>query len=161
PYFYVPVAQNYTALRVLHVRTSLAPEALIPAIERAINGLEPDLPLYDVQSMTRALDGGRGRFLVRGAALFAAVLALLALVLTVGGLYGMVSFVTSRRAHEIGVRIALGASAASIAQLVASEAVRLTIVGAAIGLVGAYTNAQLLRRFLFGVVLTDWISFAA
>jgi predicted permease len=160
PYFYVPVAQNYTALRVLHVRTNLAPERLAPAVERAIQGLEPDLPLYDVQSMTRAMDSARGRFLVRGAALFAGVLALIALVLTVAGLYGMVSYFTSERTHEIGVRIALGATAASIARLVASEAVRLTIVGAAIGFVGAYASAQLLRRLLFGVKPTDWGSFA-
>ena len=78
PYFYVPIAQNYTALRVLHVRSSLAPERLARDVERAIHGLEPDLPLYDVQSMTKALDSARGRFLVRGAALFAGVLALLA-----------------------------------------------------------------------------------
>jgi ABC-type antimicrobial peptide transport system permease subunit len=160
PYFHVPIAQNYTALRVLHVRSSVPPERLARAVERAIHGLEPDLPLYDVQSMTKALDSGRGRFLVRGAALFAGLLALLALVLTLAGLYGMVSYLTSERTHEIGVRIALGATAASIARLVAGEAVRLTIVGAAIGFVGAYTSAQLLRRLLFGVEPTDWVSFA-
>jgi predicted permease len=160
PYFYVPIAQNYTALRVLHVRSSLAPERLARDVERAIHGLEPDLPLYDVQSMTKALDSGRGRFLVRVAALFAGVLALIALVLTIAGLYGIVSYVTSERTHEIGVRIALGATAASIARLVAGEAVRLTMIGAAIGFVGAYTSAQLLRRLLFGVEPTDWASFA-
>jgi putative ABC transport system permease protein len=159
-YFYVPIAQHYTALRVLHVRTEFAPEALIPTVERAIHGLEPDLPLYDVQSMTKALDSARGLFLVRWAALFAAVLALLALVLTVVGLYGLVSYLTTDRTHEIAVRIALGATAANIAQLVARDAVRLTIVGAAVGFAGAYTSAQLLRRLLFGVAPTDWASFA-
>jgi predicted permease len=161
PYFYVPIAQNYTALRVLHVRSSVAPERLTRDVERAIHGLEPDLPLYDVQSMTKALDSGRGRFLVRVAALFAGVLALIALVLTVAGLYGIVSYVTGERMHEIGVRIALGATAASIARLVAGEAVRLTMIGAVIGFAGAYTCAQLLRRVLFGVEPTDWASFAA
>jgi hypothetical protein len=60
PYFYVPLAQEYSALRVLHVRTTLSPEALAPAIEHEIHGLEPDLPLYDVQSLKKALDGGYG-----------------------------------------------------------------------------------------------------
>lgn len=160
PYFYVPIAQHDTALRVLHVRTGLAPEVLIPAVERAIHALEPDLPLYDVQSMTKALGGARGWFLVRGAALFAGVLALLALVLTVIGLYGIVSYLTSERTREIGVRMALGATSANIAQLVAGEAVRLTVVGGAIGVAGAYMNAQLIRRLLFGVTPTDWASFA-
>jgi putative ABC transport system permease protein len=88
------------------------------------------------------------------------VLALLALVLTVVGLYGMVSYVTSERTREISIRMALGATAATIAQLVAIEAIRLTTAGAAIGFVGAYANAQLLRRLLFGVTPTDWVSFA-
>ena len=72
PYFYVPIAQEYTGLRVLHVRTSMAPEALAPAIERAIRAPEPDLPLYDVQSMTRALGSGLGFFPVRVGAAAAA-----------------------------------------------------------------------------------------
>jgi ABC-type antimicrobial peptide transport system permease subunit len=136
------------------------PEGLGRAVERTIHGLEPDLPLYDVQSMSKALDSARGRFLVRVAALFAAVLALLALALTVIGLYGMISYVTSRRRQEIGVRIALGATAVNIVQLVANEAVRLAIVGAAIGSIGAYANARLLRRLLFGVAPSDWAAFA-
>lgn len=160
PYFYVPIAQHYTALRVLHVRTRLPPDALTRAVERAIHGLEPDLPLYDVQSLSKALDSARGRFLVRTAALFAAALALLALVLTVVGLYGLVSYLTSERTHEIGVRIALGATAANIAGLVAGDVVRLTIAGAAIGMAVAYTNAQVLQRLLFGVAPTDSASFA-
>ena len=161
PYFYVPIAQNYTALRALHVRSSVAPEGLTRAVERAIHDREPDLPLYDVQSMSKALDGARGRFLVRVAALFAAVLALLALVLTMAGLYGLVSYLTSERTHEIGVRVALGGTAASIAHLVAGEAVRLTILGAVIGVAGAYAAARLLRGLLFGVAPTDWASFTA
>jgi predicted permease len=155
-YFYVPSAQHYTALRVLHVRGTLPLEGLSRAVERTIHGIEPDLPLYDVQSMSNALDSARGRFLVRAAALFAGVLALLAVVLTVVGLYGMISYVTSRRRQEIGVRIALGATAGNIVQLVASEAVRLAIAGAAIGTAGAYAYARLLRRLLYGVAPTDW-----
>jgi predicted permease len=159
PYFYVPIAQHYTALRVLHVRSRQAPEAIRQAVERAIHGLEPDLPLYDVQSMSKALDSARGRFLVRAAAFFAAMLALLALVLTVLGLYGMVAYVTGQRTQEIGVRIALGATARNVVQLVATEAVRLTVLGVAIGSVGAYATARLLRRLLFGVAPTDWVAF--
>jgi predicted permease len=71
PYFYVPIAQEYTGLRVLQVRTPMAPEALAPAIEREIRALEPNLPLYDVQSMTRALGSGLGFFPVRVAAISA------------------------------------------------------------------------------------------
>jgi predicted permease len=160
PYYYVPIAQHYTALRVLHLRSRVSPEGISQAVERVIHGLEPDLPLYDVQSMTKALDSARGRFLVRAAAFFAAVLALLALVLTVLGLYGVVAYVTSQRTRELGVRIALGATARNVVQLVVTEAARLTLLGAAIGFAGAYVSAPLLRRLLFGVAPTDWVAFA-
>ena len=100
PYFYVPIAQEYTGLRVLQVRTSMAPEALAPAIERAIRALEPNLPLYDMQSMTRALGSGLGFFPVRVGAVSAATLGLLAFALAIVGLYGVVSYLTSQRTHE-------------------------------------------------------------
>jgi predicted permease len=160
PYYYVPVAQRYTALRVLHVRSHLPPERIARDVERAIHGLEPDLPLYDVQSMDAALDSARGRFLVRAAALFAAVLAVLALLLTMVGLYGTVSYAASRRTREIGVRIAFGASARNVVRLIAGEAAGLALAGAVIGSLAAYASARLLRRLLFGVAPTDWAAFA-
>jgi ABC-type lipoprotein release transport system permease subunit len=160
PYFYVSLAQEYSALRVLHVRTRLSPEALAPAIEREIHGLEPDLPLYDVQSMKKALGGGYGLFAVRTAALFAVILALLGLSLAVVGLYGMVSYMTSERTHEIGVRIALGANPKQIATMVIGEGARLTVAGTVIGLIGAFVLARVLGKLLFGVAPTDPTSFA-
>ena len=80
--------------------------------------------------------------------------------LTVVGLYGMVAYLTSQRTRELGVRIALGATARNVVQLVVTEAARLTLLGAAIGFAGAYVTARLLRRLLFGVapkLLTDRI----
>src|SRR5262249_4036135 len=63
PYFYVPLAQFYTGLRVLQVRTSVPPETLLPSIKRIVQGREPELALFDVQSMARALGSGYGLFL--------------------------------------------------------------------------------------------------
>jgi len=160
PYFYVPVAQQYCALRVLHVRTKRSPEALAPAIEREIHRLEPELPLYDVQSMKKALDGGYGLFAMRTGALFATVLAFLGLSLAVVGLYGMVSYMTAETTHEIGIRIALGANRKNIAMIVIREAVRLTVGGTVIGLIGAFGFARVLSRLLFGVGPIDPVSFA-
>ena len=160
PYFYVPLAQEYCALRVLHVRTRLSPLALAPAIEREIHRLEPDLPLYDVQSMKKALDGGYGLFAMRTGALFAAILAFLGLSLAVVGLYGMVSYVTSERTHEIGIRMALGANRRNIAVMVIQEGARITFGGMMIGWIGAFGLARVLSRFLFGVPPIDPVSFA-
>lgn len=160
PYFYVPIGQEYSTLRVLHVRTTVSPEALAPTIEREIHRLEPDLPLYDVQTMKKALGGGYGLFAVRTGALFAAILAFLALSLAVIGLYGMVSYMTSERTREIGIRMALGANRKTIAILVIREGVRLTIGGTAIGLICGCGLAPVLSRFLFGVAPIDPVSFA-
>ena len=155
PYFYVPVAQEYTGLRVLHVRTSLAPEALAPAIERSIRASEPDLPLYDVQSMTRALGGGPGFFLVRAGASAAGMLGLLALALAIVGLYAVVSYLATQRTHEIGVRVAVGATPRDIVSLVLQDGMNLVLVGLGAGLLVTFACSGLIGSFLFGVSARD------
>jgi predicted permease len=155
PYLYVPIAQEYTGLRVLHVRTSLPPEALAPAVERAIRALEPNLPLYDVQSMTKALGSGLGFFPVRVAAVAAASLGLLAFALAIVGLYGVVSYLTSQRTHEIGVRMAVGATQDDIIRLVLRDGSKLVLFGLAAGLLVTLVCSRVVGSFLFGVSARD------
>jgi predicted permease len=155
PYFYVPIAQEYTGLRVLQVRTSMAPEALAPAIERTIRALEPNLPLYDVQSMTRALGSGFGFFLVRVGAVAAATLGLLAFALAIVGLYGVVSYLASQRTDEIGVRMALGATQRDIIRLILQDGLSLVAFGLAAGLLVALACSRVVGGFLFGVSAHD------
>jgi ABC-type antimicrobial peptide transport system permease subunit len=133
---------------------------LARAVESEIHRLEPGLPLYDVQSMRKALDGGYGLFAARTGAHFAVIPALVGLSLAMGGLYGMVSCMTSERTHEFGVRIALGADPKSIAWIVIREGARLTVGSTAIGTLAAFAFARLLARFLFGVAPLDPASFA-
>jgi predicted permease len=155
PYFYVPIAQEYTELRVLQVRTSTSPEALAPAIERAIRELEPNLPLYDVQSMTRALGSGPGFFLVRVGAIFAAMLGLLAFALAIVGIYGVVSYLASQRTHEIGVRMALGADRQDIIRLLLQDGLNVVTFGLAAGVVVTLASSRVIGSFLFGVSPRD------
>jgi predicted permease len=155
PYFYVPIAQEYTGLRVLQVRTSMAPEALAPAIERSIRASQPDLPLYDVQSMTQALGGGLGFFLVRVGAVAAATLGLLAFALAIVGLYGVVSYLAGQRTHEIGVRVAVGAAPHDIVRLVLQDGLNLVVIGLGVGLVVTFACSRLVGSFLFGVSARD------
>ncbi len=161
PYYYVPLAQNDSALRVLHIRATSPPESLAPSVERIIHDLEPALPLYDVQRMTDALDGGFGFFLVRTAALFALALGGLAAALAMVGLYGVVSCAVTERSREIGIRLALGATAANIARLVLSHGALLGAAGAAIGAGVAFAVARVLVRLLFNVSPDDPLSFIA
>jgi putative ABC transport system permease protein len=155
PYFYVPIAQEYTGLRVLQVRTSMSPESLRPAIERVIRQLEPNLPLYDVQTMAQALGSGLGFFPVRVAAATAASLGLLALALAVVGLYGVISWLTSQRTHEIGVRIAVGASQYDIVRLVLRDGTKLVLFGLTAGLLATLASSHVVEHFLFGVSARD------
>ena len=134
PYFYVPIAQEYLRF-VLQIRTSMPPEALAPAIERAIRVLEPNLPLYDVQSMSQALGSGLGFFPVRVGAISArrrsvcshSCSPLLAST-------GVISYLTSQRTHEIGVRMAIGATQTDIVRLVLQDGSKLVLFGLAAGL---------------------------
>ena len=161
PYFYVPIAQAYTGLRVLQVRTPLEPESLTPRLERLLLAREPNLALYDVQSMTRALGGGPGFFLVRVGAGTAVTLGLLGLVLAIVGIYGAVAQATVQRRHEMGVRMALGATRRDILQLVLRDGFTLLGLGLGAGILIALGGAGMLERFLFGVSGRDLATFAA
>ncbi len=160
PYFYVPIAQEYTALRVLQIRTSMRPEALAPTVERAIRALEPNLPLYDAQSMTHALGSGLGFFPVRVGAISAASFGLLAFVLAMVGLYGVISYLTSQRTHEIGVRKAIGATESDIVRLVLKDGSKLVLFGLAAGLLLTLASSRVLGSFLFGVSAFDPLTLA-
>jgi predicted permease len=160
PYYYVPTAQAYTPMRVLHVRTTASPETLVPAIEREIHRIQPELPVYDVQTLKDALDGGYGLFTVRTGALFAAILAFIGLSLAVIGLYGVVSYMANERMHEFGIRIALGANRKAIAMTVIRSGVILMLSGTTIGLAGAWALTRLFSRLLFRVPPVDVVSFA-
>jgi predicted permease len=155
PYFYVPLSQEYTALRVLQIRTSMPPEVLAPPIERTIRTLDPNLPLYDVQSMTQALGSGLGFFPVRVGAVSAASLGLLALALAIVGLYGVISYLTSQRTHEIGVRMAIGATHNDIVRLVLHDGSKLVFFGLAAGLLATLACSRVVGTFLFGISARD------
>jgi predicted permease len=160
PHFYVPIAQEYTGLRVLQVRSSLAPETMAPAIERTLLAREPNLPLYDVQSMTRALGGGPGFFVVRTGAATAATLGLIGLALAIVGIYGLVAQTTVQRRHEMGVRMAHGATRADVLRLILRDGSRFLVLGLGAGLVVALAGGNVLERFLFGVSGRDVMTLA-
>jgi putative ABC transport system permease protein len=161
PYFYVPMAQQYRAMRVLQVRTAGAPELLAPAAQREIRALNPDLPVYDVRSMEHMLEGPNGFFLLQMGAMFGAGLGLLGLTLALVGIYGVVSYAASQRTQEIGVRMALGASRRDILRLVVGQGLVLVGIGLALGLAGALGVSRLLTQFLFGISTADPTTFAA
>ncbi|HEV8630132.1 MAG TPA: ABC transporter permease [Thermoanaerobaculia bacterium] len=159
PYFYVPIAQRYSGLRVLHVRTSLPPATLAPTVLRLIHDREPQLAPYDVQSMREALGGGFGLFPVRVGAFAATVFGLLGFVLAIVGLYGVVSYVARQRTREIGIRVALGATRRDVVLLLLRNGLALTAIGLASGLLVALGCSRFLAGFLFGISARDPLIF--
>jgi len=125
------------------------------SIERIIHAREPELVLFDAQSMARALGGGYGLFLVRAGALFAAIFGMLGLALVAVGLYGVVSYTTSERTHEIGVRMALGAAPRDVLRLTLKQGMTPVAGGIGIGLPGAMATARLTSSLLFGITAAD------
>jgi predicted permease len=163
PYVYYPLEQWATGAepRTLHVLTSLPPEQLIPTVERVIKDLEPELALFDVMSMERALGGGFGFFLVRTAEMFAGLLGLLAVSLAVVGLYGVVSYAVGQRTHEIGVRMALGAARRDIARMVLGNGAVLVASGIVVGFGLALLVTRFIAGLLFGVSARDPMTFVS
>jgi predicted permease len=158
-FFYVPMEQDYPPVQTLHVRAFGALDAMIPVLEQEIQKAEPDLPMFDVETMTQALNTLNGLLLFQIGAGIAAGLGLLGLVLAIVGVYGIVSYVTSQRTHEIGVRMALGAEPAQILKMVIRQGLFIVGVGLLIGLVSAIGAGYLAADFLVGVSAVDPVTF--
>src|SRR6516165_9363853 len=110
PYFYLPLAQNFDSYRFLQLRTSVPPQSIVSSVEGRIHKLAPDLPIDDIRTMQQLVQGIAGLFIFRLAATVAAIMGFLGLTLAIIGVYGVVSYSVSRRTHEIGIRVAIGAS---------------------------------------------------
>ena len=148
--FYVPFLQHQigNSLQVLQLRTAAAPETMIPEIERAIEALAPQLPVFDVQTMSQALNTLNGLLFYKIGAVLAALLGMLGLILAIVGVYGVVSYAATQKTHEIGVRMALGAQPADILRMVFREGLLIVGIGLVVGIAGALAAGKVVGSFL-------------
>lgn len=161
PYFYVPLAQNFTSMRAMQVRSSVPPETLLQPVQKEIHALAPDLPIVNAQTMRETLGGGLGLLFFRTGAQVASGLGCIGLILAVVGLYGIVSFAVAQRTREIGIRIALGGSARDILRLILGLGVRMLAAGLAVGLLAAFALTRAMARLLVGVSPSDPFTYFA
>ena len=150
PIFYIPFAQHAetSTFQVLQVRTATEPASMIPAVERTIQSVAPDLPFFDVKTMRQSLYTLNGLMFFQIGAGLAAVLGLLGLVLSVVGVYGVISYSATQRTQEIGIRMALGAQPRNILAMMLRQGTVIVAVGLLIGIAGALAAAKLVSNLL-------------
>lgn len=155
----IPFYQNPWTAVAVGVRTAGDPAAMTKTIASAVHSIDPTLALADVLTLdqVRDLDLSGDRF---GLLLFA-VFAAIALTLAAVGIYGVMAFAVGERSHEIGVRMALGASRDRVVRMVLREGVVLAAGGLGFGLVGAYFVGRAMRSLLFGISAFDLVPFSA
>ena len=158
-FFWTARAQHRNMSPFLQVATSGPPEAIVPAVRRVVRDLDPNVPLFEVRSMTDHLRNGRAMFAIRLGALFGGSFALLALSLATVGLYGLVSYSVSHRTREIGIRIAVGATMRDVVGLVVRQGVTLALAGVVLGVVAALAVTHLMASLLYAVGSRDPLTF--
>jgi len=157
PQLYLSAYQSREKELAIFLRGQLNTAALPAQVHELVRSINPELPVFGAQTLDDALSASLSerRFSMEMVALF----ALTALLLAGLGIYGTISYLVSERAHEIGIRLALGAQRAEILEMVLRQGLRLALVGAAVGLVGALIVAHLMAGLLYGVRPTDPLTF--
>jgi putative ABC transport system permease protein len=159
PAYFVPQTQVPFNQMTVVVKTSNDPRSLITAAQREVTTMDKELPVFNVKTMDDYLAASVAapRFNTTLLSIFAAV----ALVLTVVGLYGVMSYSVAQRTNEIGIRMALGAQTRDVLRLIVSQGFKLVLLGLAIGLIGAFVLMRVISGLVFGVTTKDPLTFAA
>jgi putative ABC transport system permease protein len=165
PEFYLPLVQApdvaWSWFRTLYivVRTPGDPSTLIKPLSAAVISVDRDLPLFDVRTMEQRLSGSLAT--ARFNTVLLSLLGGVGLLLAASGIYGVIAYFVNQRTQEIGVRMALGATRASVVRLVLSQAMRPVAVGALLGILVATAASRVLASQLFQVSSTDPLTIAA
>lgn len=158
PTMYWPVAQvRATPSLAIVVRTENDPAMLASAVRTALAEIDKTQPIYEMQTLdqlvAKSLD--QRRFTLTLMVLFGVI----ALVLSSIGIYGVMAFAVTQRTQEIGIRMALGASAIDVLKMVVGSGMFLALIGVVVGLIGAFALTRLMASLLFGVSPTDLVTF--
>ncbi|QQS47467.1 MAG: ABC transporter permease [Acidobacteriota bacterium] len=168
---YWPHPQLAYPFMTLVVRTESDPESIVSGIRNQVRSLDPAQPLSNVTNMEALLTESVGK--ARFATFLLSLFALLALALATVGIYGIISYTVSRRTHEIGIRMALGASASDVLRMVIGQGMKLALAGAVIGVLASiglmrFLSSQLYQisafdnsTYLSGVILLSGVALLA
>jgi putative ABC transport system permease protein len=147
------VARNSMAIIL---RTSIEPQMLAAPAREVLRQLDPELPMYDVRTMTERLQ--QSIWARRAYSWLFGAFAIIAVILAAAGIYGVVSYAVSQRTQEIGIRMALGAQPGQVMREILSGGMLMVAIGMALGVAGTLAAVRLLQTLLFGVSARDpWI----
>ena len=156
---YLPVNQASATSMFLVMRVAGSPMGLSPVLQREVSSLDRNVPVYDIRTMSARYSEFLAQPRFRAALM--GLLATLTLLLAAIGIYGVLSQLVSQRAHEIGIRVALGASRRDVLRLVVGRGLAMTVVGLGIGIVSAIAFTRFFARLLFGIKSNDPLTLAA
>ncbi|MGH9747501.1 MAG: ABC transporter permease [Candidatus Acidiferrales bacterium] len=155
---YFPAAQiAYSRDLYLTVRTTVEPASVTNAIRQQVAAIDPEMPIYNIATMDELLahSVAQPRLNLTLLAAFASIALLLAAV----GVYGVMAYAVTQRTHELGIRMALGATQSDVLKLVLVEGGRLAVIGLGVGLIASVVLTRLMASLLFGVKPTDPVTF--
>jgi putative ABC transport system permease protein len=158
PEIYGSTLQITPRTQTLFVKTAGVPEAIVPAVRRELQAIDPQLPLFRVTTLEREI--GVTLAQPRFQAVLLAVFAGIALLLATIGIYGVTSHAVGQRTQEVGIRMAMGAARRDVLRLMLLQHLRPAVIGLAIGLAGAVALSRFLQSLLFGVDATDPATFS-
>jgi predicted permease len=158
PHVYRPLAQNYLSSMTLHVRSQNPEAVLLARLRATVQSLDPNLPILTARMLTEQTRVALSIFSMAAGVLM--VFGVIAMILTALGTYGLVSYTARQSTHEIGIRIAIGASRAGLLRRFLGRGLTLGATGAMCGLAGSVLITRLLGGLLYGVSPTDAASYA-
>jgi putative ABC transport system permease protein len=157
PSMYLPLSQAPARSMFLTIRTTSDPMSFVAAVRSQVSGLDKDLAVSNIATMNEIVSRSvaQPRFVLLLLGLFAG----LALVLAAVGIYGVMSYSVTQRTHEIGIRVALGASSKDVVRLVVGQGMGLAVAGVAIGVMASLALTRVMESLLYGVSATDPVTY--
>ena len=159
PQFYVPLQQRPQLNMTLLASAAVSPESLLSTIRQELSSIDAKLQIYSAQTLNEQLSASLRNSEI--GAILAAAFGILALILASIGLYGVMAFAVSHRTQEIGIRMALGATAGQVLSMVVRQGLTVSLAGAGAGIVIALGVSRLLTKFLYGVSASDPLTYVA